>query len=49
MLCLILVLILLAAYNATRSVRGKPLRWSVAAYWVMVACYWTIKCLEVEK
>lgn len=43
---LILALILVAAYNATFSMEGQKLRWSIPIYWTLAACYWLIKATE---
>ena len=44
---LILALILIATYNATAATFGWDMKWTVAAYWVVVAIWWLCKAMEV--
>ena len=40
---LILLIFLVAVYNATAAAMGWRMRWSVALYWMCVAAYWMMR------
>ena len=46
---LVLVIFLVAVYNATAAAMGWKLSWSVALYWAAVAAYWMMRTGVVIK
>lgn len=40
---LILILIVVATYNATEAALGKKLQWSLVLYWILVAMTYFLK------
>ena len=46
-LVIVLALFGIAVYNALAAGNGEKLRWSVAAYWAVVAIYWAERVFEI--
>ena len=39
-MAIVLLIFLIAVYNATATAMKWPMRWTIALYWAAVAVYW---------